>query len=84
MKNISYDYTEQPTWTICQSTIESSEYRKLVFLSHKSIFLYATNSRFGPTIGSFLLLKMEEETQYLSFPHVAESFVADLWPCELL
>jgi hypothetical protein len=35
------------------SPIDSYENRGLVFLIHKSIFLYAANSQFGPTSGSF-------------------------------
>ena len=39
MKSFSYDYAEQPTWAICHYPISSYEYRKLVFLIHKFIFL---------------------------------------------
>ena len=53
MKSLSYDYAQQPTWAICHYPIDSYEYRKLVFLIHKSIFVYAANSQFGPTSGSF-------------------------------
>ena len=53
MKSVSYDYAQQPTGAICHYPIDSYEYRKLVFLIHKSIFVYATHSQFGPTSGSF-------------------------------
>jgi len=53
MKSVYYDYAQQPTWAICHSPIDSYENRKLVFLIHKSIFVYAAHSQFGPTSASF-------------------------------
>ena len=53
IKSVSYDYAQQPNEAIYHSPIDSYEYRKLVFLIHKSIFVYAANSQFGPTFGSF-------------------------------
>ena len=53
MKSLSHDNAQQPTGAIFHSPIDSYEDRRFVFLIHKSIFVYAANSQFDPTSGSF-------------------------------